>query len=171
MAVRRTHAKNKWEFVLCVRPRIVFLSLFFRRTDARFPERSLGGQPAWGKKAPWARPEGLFPLWLPSRPLFVFGSFSFVVRRTHAPRRGGICFSRASTVCFSGPVSFRTDGRTVSWPGPGRQTSNRIRVPLCERSYIHWTSKRQYTNRNPKTLGIRSASRREYGLLMPVTVL
>ena len=115
----RTQKTNGNLFFACVGG-LSFCACFLFRTHIRTPSWAEPGRAAslGGKKAPWARPESFFPLWLPSRPLFSLGHlFFYLARRTHAPRRGGICCLRASTVCFPGHVFFgRTDAR---FPGRG----------------------------------------------------
>ena len=104
---------------------------FCGRTNQLFPGRSPDGQPARRKKGCWACPEGIFTTNCPAARLFFFGPFVFfLARRTNAPWTGGICFFVRqlffSWACFLN----RTNGRTISWLGPGRQTNNQIHVPL-----------------------------------------
>ena len=114
--------KNKCGFVFLASAVCFSGPVFFGRTDARFPGRSLGGQPAWRKK-PSGLAQKAFPLWLPSCPDFSVGHLIFQTRRTQAPWRGDICFFLASAVCFSGPVSFgRTDARFPGWGSDGKLT-------------------------------------------------
>ena len=109
-----------------LRQRFVFLGLFVF-SDGRTHD-FLGG--AWAgsqpgkKKAPRARPEGFFPLWLPSRPLFFFGPFVFFWpdgRTLHG--EGAFVFFLRLRFVFLGLFFFgRTDARFPGWGPDGKPT-------------------------------------------------
>ena len=105
---------------------------FFGRTDARFPGRSLGGQPAWGEKSRFGLAQKAFSLsGCPAAFFFSLGHLFFFWpdgRTLHG--EGAFVFFLRLWFVFLGLFFFRTDGRTISWLGPGRQTSNQIHVPL-----------------------------------------
>ena len=77
----------------------------------------------------------------------------------------GICFFRASPVCFPGPVFFLKEGSTILWLGPGRQTNNQIHVPLTQNPghknglYIdyYFSGAKKWSSPPPHTAGLRTA--------------